>query len=364
MAEGKTWTFQQLTGPKKSFALDGWAAPLGRPRQGAVVRDGVKVATQLTHYPGAGPRPTRHIFHHSYLPWEISGRLRDRAHGPGFAKAMVATIKAFVADKQPIRITWGDVRSVQGFIDEFDPGFESEGEVEWTMKISVDWDDNFDKKVEFNPVNDTSIADTSGILDAFLQSMLSEMPEIPEDLSSLTEAFNELANFPGNVAGTFNEALEGPIDAVASVTGSLATGAQGIADFEKATAGQLNKFSASLHQTKTAVLTLKGAYVNAHADTALVQERMNDNVALWSSQTVVEELVRETLAFIAKEQRRIKVALTGKTKTTYVAKRGDSWESISTAFFGTPARAGDIREANSTQAGESPIPGREYLIPK
>jgi nucleoid-associated protein YgaU len=56
-------------------------------------------------------------------------------------------------------------------------------------------------------------------------------------------------------------------------------------------------------------------------------------------------------------------AIVGRTKTTYVAKDGDTWEAMATRFYGGPGRANDIRDANLASPGEQVRPGQEYLIP-
>src|SRR5262245_13842563 len=122
VTEGKPWRFEQLAGDRKVIELSGWAAPLGRPRQGAVVRDGIQIRKAETFYPESDAGPTRHVFGRRYMPWELRGRFRDRADGVDFAKHQTEMLKAFVADAQLCRISWGDILSGVGFIDEFDPG--------------------------------------------------------------------------------------------------------------------------------------------------------------------------------------------------------------------------------------------------
>ena len=140
MPAPKDWTFVQLGPPNKTMTLSGYSAPFGRQRQKAVVRDAVTIRESTTYYAGASGPPTRHVFGNKLEQWELTGRFMDPAAGSGYAKTQTDYVKQFVLDAQPVEIRWGDIVGARGFIKSFDPGRESEFQVEWKMTVLVDED--------------------------------------------------------------------------------------------------------------------------------------------------------------------------------------------------------------------------------
>ena len=69
------------------------------------------------------------------------------------------------------------------------------------------------------------------------------------------------------------------------------------------------------------------------------------------------------LALLDEIDRQSEIAQRGRVLAVYVARGGDSWESVARQFYGGPQNAGKIRDANGVKYGQSPTPGRSYSIP-
>lgn len=335
------FTFTQLAGPQKSLTLDDWAAPLGRPRKGAVVRDGIEVRKNTTYYPGNDDDPTTHIFGHKYKPWELKGYFRDRAGGRGFAQSMTEQFKQFVADKQQCRVTWDDLVSIVGLITEFDPGRESAGEVEWKMTIDV-YSDDFAQRKPVTPQTAT------------LQNYLSEI---------IAWLNGTIPTQDGAYAGSVLDLVDSLVSTITGAVGTLTNFANSVSDFQQSTIGELNRIGATVTQVSTAMSTLRDTFASTGPDTALVFQRADENAQLFSQQTSVEEQVRQMLSVSSDLQRAIAIAIAGKIRTSYVVTSGDTWERIAVRFYRDAGRAADLQIAND-QVGGRPTPGTTIQIPK
>lgn len=250
MADAKPWTFTQLAGAKKELVLSGYDAPFGRPRQNAVVRKGIRIRQRTVRYPGSDGSPTRHEFGDEWLPWELKGRFRDAYGGKGHALARLAEVTVFVQDKQAVAIRWGDILAVEGFIEAFDPGIESEGEVEWTMHVLVDVDSSTPKKPPTKP-------DDSG---AKLKAVIAQ---IQAGVPKLTSLFD--------LNPSFLDALDGLVSSINSAIGSVLGAANALSNLEKATFGEIARLRAGIHQLRTAVITLQNTFAAAHEDALLLR---------------------------------------------------------------------------------------------
>ncbi len=359
MAQAKTWFFEQLGGAKKSIELSGWQAPHGRPRQKPVVTDGIETRKSEVYYPGDDRGPTLHLFGRKYTPWELEGRFRDRSDGVGFAVAMTEKVKAFVGDQQRVRISWGDILSVEGFLDSFAPGREAEGEVAWKLTASI-YVDLFAKRVrKAKPAKTIGLAAQLAKLD--LEMALAGVPHTPT--ASVFDALDSILGLPANVAGAFVESLDGIVDLFTSTAGAFQKAAGGISDVEKATFASLNRLASVSSQMQGAAGALRETFTNADADAVLLRECATENARLWKGQSATEAALADLVGETADIQVAIQLAKRGAASQSYVVREGDSFESISTQFYGSPDRASDIRAANKIPAGQAPIPGAELLIP-
>ncbi len=340
--QGKTWRFEQLGGDKTAFELTGWSAPFGRARQGAVVKTGVKARTERIYYPGSNS-PTRHVFGTRENDWELHGRWRDRVLGQGGAAAKAKAAISFIRDLQPIQITWGDVIVYTGFLDELELGREAENEIEWTFRISIDSDESYGGGLTITPLplpgdlSDTMGAMLDGIVDAIAVPRLS---------------------------GSILDLLDSAVDSFRSATGQVRDALGQFGSFKDATFAQINRAVAGVSELRDAAIDLRETFLCIPSDARGVGQRATDIIRFQASQASVEDQIRQSLVAGAEVERGATLATVGRIKTTFIACDGDTWESMSTRFFGVADRAADLRAANDAPAGQGPVPGTTYLVPQ
>lgn len=344
MADGVPLTFEQLGGAKRKIALYGWDGPHGRARQGAVLRPAVEMRATRTRYPGNpdGSSVTRHVFGPEFPDIEMKGRFRKAR-----VQEKVDAWRQFVAEGQRVRVTWGVMVVCEGFIRHFDPGIEAANksgatEVEWTMKVEVDiYPDLLKKRDKLQgtkpPVDYTNLIRAS-LLNA--------------------KAGLDTAAYTGSVLDSIAAAAE----AVADVVDNLSNLTDGLSDFKNTAFGTLNRIRGYAQTAIRKGQELREFVESSSDEFRQIGDRFNELQTQVAAPTVTEQLqamMRESRALDDAASR----AIIGRTKTTYVAKDGDTWESIASMQYGGPGRANDIRNANLAGPGESVQPGREYLIP-
>ncbi len=359
-SQGKPWKFTQLGGEKLTIELTGWSAPMGRPRQDPVVRDGVSIRMAETYYPGNEDGPTCHIFGRKYSPWELRGRFRDRAGGIGFAKKRTEEVKRFVAAAQRVRISWGDIASVVGLIGEFDPGRESEGEVEWVMRIRV-YVDEFDKKTRPQPKPPVSTAYVQKLMAQDLKKMTSGLPSMPS--TDIFTALDEVLNLPANIAGQVLEKLDSVVTLATGTVGQFQEAAGNIENLEKASFALLNRLVNISVQLRGTLAALDSAYTNASVDATLTRDRALENAKFWTGQSSTAAAIRDMQAQLATTERAAQLAIRGRGAKSYVIRGGDTWEAIATLHFGSPDRANDLLDANEAPPGMRPVAGMNLVLP-
>lgn len=343
MTPGADWRFEQLTGDRKTLLLAGYSAPFGRPRQAAVVRDKVSIRERTTRYPGNSGPPTRHVFGDDYAPWELSGRFMDREGGPGYGQAKTEEVLSFVRDKQPVKIEWGGVLSVNGFIKSFDPGREGPGDVEWRMLVLVDEDNRADP-ARPDPAPQ-SPRDSLAAIQAALRTTLAAPARMP--------------NFNPNIL----DALSGAIGAVTGAVGSIAGVVHQMQSFETAVAGDLQRLRAGVGQLRTALVELRGLILSTRNDSMGVTRSFGTDA---SCGALLADIDVETMSALAAAQsmgRRAQIARHGKAAARITAKAGDTWEMLSMRAYGAPDKADTLRQANGIKYAAAPIPGTSYVVP-
>jgi hypothetical protein len=334
------WRIEQLGGDRAVLELLGASAPHGRARGKSIFRDRVDVHEKTTYY-SDGP-PTRHIFAETFEPWELHGRFSDREGGRGYAEAKTREVLEFVRAKQPVRISWGDAVSCDGFIKSFDPGRESAGEVEWKLTILIDEDNLAGRRAPAPSV--PSPRDQLAVIRMKLLTA-QELPKLPE------------------MRGSLLDLVSSAVSAVNAATGALARAVGEIASFERALAGELQRLRASIGQVRTAVVSLRELVATIRYDAITIRRSFAGDARAGGLFAALD--VDTMSALVAAEQmdRAAAVAERGKLKTSIVARAGDTWQRIAIRVFSTPDLADAIRKANGVRYGEAPQPGRTYQIP-
>lgn len=343
---GKEWRFTQLGGARKVLRLNGSAAPHGRPRREPIVSDGIKLRRQRVYYPDRKGPPTTHIFGTEWKDWTLKGRFMDRDMGVGGSKQAIRDWQAFVADAQEVEISWGDVLTVRGIVDEFTPGRESEAECSYEITVLVDYQ-NIETTAArvYNSRAATDIAE-----------------ELTAELSTGAAALTKLKGV-GDIKPSFLESLEDTVGNLNSLSASLLRAAYDIDALATGTLDQFERLRAGIAQMRTAVNVFRGTFETT-ANSAAITARTSVSDVTWFAQRGVQEIsTLRMLELLEELEREADLSVRGSVLTTYVARAGDTWESISTQFFGGPDSAGDIRSANGVRFGEIPFSGRTYQIP-
>lgn len=341
------WRFTQLTGLRRTLTLAGATAPHGRPRSGAVVSDGIKLRRQRVFYPdGANRPPTTHIFGTEWTDWELKGRFSDRDLGKGGTKSLIQEWQSFVRDGQEVQISWGDVLTARGLIDDFEPGRESEFECSYRIVVLID------------------SREIDGGRSAFV------IPKQPLQMCTalqleLLEGVGRIPSLPhaGDLKPSFLETLEDAVSSLNGFSASLLNVAGEIDAFAEGTLDQLERLRAGVAQMRTAMNRLRGTFETTTNDAALLARAANTDVQWMATRANADVSSMRILAMLEELDREAELARRGRAVAVHVAKLGDTWESISTLFYGGPDGAGTIRSANGVQYGELPVPGRDYQIP-
>ena len=342
MSEPKPWTFTQLGGDRKELTLTGYDAPFGRPRQHAVVRKGIKIRQRTVRYPGSDGPPTRHVFGDEWHEWELSGRFRDAFGGHGHALRRVDEVTRFVQDKQSVAIRWGNVLACTGFLAEFDPGIESEGEVEWKLKVLIDEDATVQVK------RPDDVVDLDAALKKVTALLLAEVPKLP--------------SMP-DLKPSFLDAIDGLISSINGSIGSVIAAANAVSNIEKATMGEIQRLRAGVRQLRTAVLTLKNAYASAQEDALLLRRAPLADIDVLGARAKSDVALTKAAADLADADRKAAIAERGKLTTIVTARAGDTWESLASRYLGSAGKADALRSINGVRGGQKPVPGRSYKVP-
>lgn len=339
-----TWIFTQLGGKKAQLRLEGHAAPHGRPRKGELVAPGIEIR-ESEHYYWGNPEPSRQIGGLALAPYELRGIFSDRYGGKGFALAKHNEVQRFVAGMQQVSIVWGDVISARGLIKRYAPRVEGRSEIPWEMTILIDRDLTIEETHQpiQNPIRPSKRMQSILIAMAILGDMGKPLP--PTMKGSI---FDSVASF---------------IYAINSATASLVAVVDQVGNIATAPFHLLRTLRAGIESVRTAVTRLRSYYDDLTTLAALETQEAQHAAELFDLQAAWGQSSLEALRELAEMEREAVLSQRGRTVAYYAATDGDTWESISTAYYGSPDRAGDIQEANGIEAGTPPIPGEAYLIP-
>lgn len=342
----RSWNFVQLGGSKKTLTLSDWSAPFGRHRQKSVTRKGIQVRHKSTRYPGTNLPPTRHIFGINYMDHELNGRFRDRVLGNGGALAMMEKVSDFVKDGQICDISWGSFMHVTGLISEFDPGIESEHEVEWKMKILIDQDNT-----QIKQVSPTVKLDPSETVQRALTAV--------DPITKITK--------PGGISISINTDIVDNLDSFVSVVtgafGQLSDIASQISDLESGLASEAKRLIAGVRQAKTALLTLIDALESAQNDSFFIRDSAADTLNYNKTARAAITEANIALALLSDLENQAVSQERGNAVISVRAQQGDTWESISTRVYGSSSEANAIRQANNVRYGSKPKVGSLIVIP-
>jgi hypothetical protein len=340
------WKFKQLSGPRKELELTGYNAPFGRPRQKAIYDETIKVRIQTTNYAASKGVPTRHVFGSHWEPMELTGRWMTKAMNglEGGAPFLARDWIEFVRDERQIQMSWGNVASYTGFIEELSIRRESEHEIAWRMKIAVDKNDDIGMRVT-NPTP-TKVVELMADVQLFLKKSKKQLDDISPDMSiDLMESLQNLAALANAPSAAFAQI------------------ADQIDSFEKATFTTIQKFRNATTGLITSITTMREVVLSTLIDSAVVVRRTEADLKWFRFQLQYDTESMEILSMLREADRLAEVKARSDGSKLVLAKEGDTWESL-VLRAGLPLdKANSMRGANGIRFGEKPVPGETYLVP-
>jgi hypothetical protein len=341
---GKSWTFTQLTGDKKTLSLQGYAAPFGRPRKDPVATTPFEVREYERHYPGSDI-PTRHIFGMRWDDIELHGRWMDSAGGRDFARQKVREIESFINDQRKCRIVWGDTLSFVGLLKRIETAWESPAQVAWKLTIKVDSNDSL--KPTVGPVPEPKAP--GGIMNQMLDAM--------------SDVTTQSLRTPPILKPSLLDFLDNLISLIAAPSAVLLSISQSVDSFKTATFSELARFRAVMQQYRQAIQQFRTTYESAKIEAAIEFARADEELQFYRQQSFFGATMASALKQIVEADKAAARAQRSSIKAFIQAKEGDSWDTISVRGYGSADRANDVREANGIAAGVNPQPGAEYILP-
>jgi hypothetical protein len=181
----------------------------------------------------------------------------------------------------------------------------------------------------------------------------------------MTLAFFDLdrAISKSKLPGTLLDSLSILTDAVSGAIGTFSTAVSAIGDFKDATFSQLNAAVTAARRARQATIALRDTFCSLPLDVATFRNDAKEAIVFLTSQITCETSSRQLLDSFETVERSAAVTKAGRTRTTYVARDGDTWEGISMIYYFDPSRGNDVRDANAVVAGAPPTPGVEYVVP-
>jgi hypothetical protein len=339
------WVFQQLEGPASSrrrMTLSAYNAPFGRPRKEAIFKELIRSRVQITRYPGASKKQTRHAFGVNWEPFELKGRWMTR-HSTASALDISREWIRFIKDERTCRIAWGNIISWTGYIEELELAHESEDDIAWRMKIIIDSRD--DDNSVFVRRHAPKVSDDV----AFLQSWVATA-NAQKDVAvdNLTPDFLESLE---NLAGELNK----PAALLAKLAGDFD-------DLEKRTYSLVQHFRGAVANMQTAIATMRLTVLHAEVDSMNFVRTAESDINWLLFQLDFDYQSTVMLDVCGRLDRTAQLAESPEASKFVVARQGDTWESLSTRATGGPQKAAAIRSLNGGRYGTHPTPGEMYLV--
>jgi hypothetical protein len=344
MASGMV-RFLQIEGDSpKVLELAGHAAPHGRPRKEPVAETEKRVRESEVYLPG-GNVPVRHIFGKREEPITMKGRFRDSLGGAGFAKAKHDEVTAFVDDARLCEVIWDDLLDVHGLITSYRRGIESPHEFTYEIEVKVDRD-------LLTNADAPRVPDTKG------------PKAITDQIIAALAIKDKLPTTPPTLRGSVVDLLNSLVGTVNGATAALVNASNDIDSFVTGTVTALKRLRGGLAQTRVAVQNLRSTYDGLRVTAAIESESANESLIFSDIQSTWAANSLEAMRLIAVADREAAIAEQGRVLALHDAAIDETWESIATRWYGSAARADEIRLANGVPAGTDPVPGTVYLVPR
>lgn len=341
---GTPWVFTQLGGLKQTMRLEGLALPHGRPRQSPIVTDGFELRETEVFYSGQ-EKPTRLIFGARHDDLELKGRFDDRELGVSGANLKILEIKAFIAEMQPVKVSWGSNLTMTGLLKKITAARESPKQLAYTLTMRIDSDDLLDNTDRAEPEPFSPANQAEQVVDLLQGIIFIPVPA------------------RGVYKPTILELLEALAYAVSIALVQFVDAANQISNLVDATLSSLSRLTSSIGLLGTAVERLWQTIESVDDEGNFLVQSAEAKVQFYADklQSISDACVAQAL--LNDTEVRAEIASRGNANRGIVAVEGDTWESLASKYLGGPSGADKLRQANGARFGEQPVPGRTLKIP-
>lgn len=320
-------------------ALAGRDAPVGGRGSGGAFEIAPETRTAEFYYPGQDT-PTRHVQGIKYAPLTIKGNLQDRYARAGHARAVAEQMELVVRRKRALRLAWGSW-VYRGLSDKLQLSPETLGDINYEWTFHIDGPD-----------------ERTGV------TVAGPPPASPPDLGRVGVAQRAIVSDKTNEAADLLDAASAAIlteVALAVVTAIDALTAafealSGTVVYSDTDLARVLDLAGSVMLTAGRLATITGALPVPGAGRA-------EDAAAWSGARA--EILEAAWALEAEAfatGARLEAQLRGAPEEVYVARDGDTLESVARERLGDEGRAGDIARMNGL-AGFRLAAGQRLLIP-
>lgn len=348
---GHSWILGTLTGPDLKVELSDYAAPFGRPRQKAIIKEVIRSRVQTTNYPGR-LNPTRHSFGIVYEPLELTGRWMTKAlKHQQTANELADIVADLVRAERPCSLFWGNIVGYYGYIEEIELGRESEDEIAWRIKFLVDR--RADEKEDKFKEQGVSIPAAAFEVDVNIAKLKLKNPG---DLIASIQGM--AAEFEDGIDG-FVRDLNGPSAAINKIAGTLS-------NTSKVTFATLQHLRSAIKGFEIAYGNIRNTILMTPIEAAIVARSVKSDVDWIQYQLDLDVRGNDIFALLAAMDRAAAIQQRQGVVGVITAKgppppsNGESWESLSFRATGNPHSAGRIRQMNG--GGAHAIPGEDYVF--
>lgn len=337
-ADGEPVILRQIGGDRIRVELGGEATP-DRPVEDTSERSDERWLT-----PG-GP-VGRHALTSDRGALPLRGTLRIREDGPT-PERTARQIERLLHDAVPVRLTWGDVWTRDGFVESVTLRRHSDARIDYEIGFQPDATDDAPRSVQRPSQARPAVLSTALTLDE--QVAVARAVQIA--LVAVSAA--RLATLTAvNVA---RAAVTGSLPTLQQVGERLAravapTEAEAVASLVREGIEAAEQARASVDAVPAASLTTIDA-----TDTARLQAWYSDSQSAMVTSIGAMRRAVQALGVLERGEDR---------RRTHVVSSGDTVTSLSIRYYETPDRAGEIEAANGLAPGEPLTAGTQITIPR
>ena len=286
-------------------------------------------------------------------------------------------IRRFVESGDPCKFQLGHwIR--YGFIIETMPKYRTNADIEWQIRLMITGESNPVTGIEENSTEITSeqVITADQIQDITAQAEKFEQ-DIQEKIKKLEGFIPDVTVTEFSISNYLTELLKkspvgGIIDVGKNIYDSWIDTIKVVDEIEK----EINKFVNDINQTSQRISAIllflevqRGKIYRIQTRLFSSYQRVTNSFNIlvklesWRSIGTTGSVLNEIQERIKESEDNIRLQQINSIKTTYVVKEGDTWQGISTRFFGVFSRWEEIKNLNPKNNLGDPVKNSVILIP-